>query len=131
LSLNATKWLNLGFFESVIFGRTNNYELSYLDPVIFSRAIERFNGSPDNELLGFNFKIVTLKHLQFYGQFLLDEFTSKQFFSGDGYWANKYWIHLGGKYFDAFTIKNLDLQAELNIVRPYTYSHDDTVANYT
>jgi hypothetical protein len=32
---------------------------------------------------------------------------------------------------DAFGLKNLDLQLEMNRVRPFTYSHYDTVANYT
>ena len=30
-----------------------------------------------------------------------------------------------------FFIKNLDLQLEANWIRPFTYSHFDTVANYT
>ena len=37
----------------------------------------------------------------------------------------------GFKYIDAFKIKNLDLQGELNYVRPFTYSHFDSVANYS
>ena len=40
-------------------------------------------------------------------------------------------MQLGFKYVDAFKINNLDLQAEVNIVRPFTYSHNDTIANYT
>ena len=32
---------------------------------------------------------------------------------------------------DAFGVKNLDLQAETNWVRPFTYSHSDSVADYT
>ena len=40
-------------------------------------------------------------------------------------------IQLGAKYIDAFGIKNLDLQLEYNRVRPFTYSHRDSVANYT
>jgi hypothetical protein len=32
---------------------------------------------------------------------------------------------------DAFGIPNLDLQFETNRVRPFTYSHGDTIANYT
>jgi hypothetical protein len=40
-------------------------------------------------------------------------------------------VQLGLKYIDAFKINNLDLQAELNIARPFTYSHNDTIANYT
>ena len=62
---------------------------------------------------------------------MLDEFTAKEMFANNGYWANKYGIQLGGKYFDAFGVRNLDLQAELNMVRPYTYSHYDSTSNYT
>ena len=48
-----------------------------------------------------------------------------------GWWANKWGIQLGAKYIDAFGISNLDLQIEHNRVRPFTYSHRDSVANYT
>ncbi len=131
LSLNATKWLNIGLFESVIFDRVGNYEFSYMVPIIFYREIERANGSPDNALVGLNFKALAAKHLQFYGQFLFDEFRFKELKAGNGWWANKFGIQVGGKYFDAFGVKNLDLQGEINIVRPFTYSHYDTIANYS
>ena len=131
LSINATRWLNVGIFEGVIFDRRDRYEFSYMVPIILYRQIERSLGSPDNVVLGFNFKAIAAKHLQFYGQVLLDEFTSKELVAGNGYWANKFAIQLGGKYFDAFTVKNLDLQGELNLVRPYTYTHFDSTANYT
>lgn len=131
LSINATKWLNIGLFESVIFGRTDRYPFDYMVPIIFYRAIERYNGSPDNENLGFTAKAIVAKHLQFYGQFFLDELRTKEFFSNTGWWGKKFGLQLGAKYYDAFTIKNLDLQGELNIVRPYTYTHDDTISNYT
>lgn len=131
LSVNATKWLNIGVFESVIFGRENRYEFSYLIPIIFYRAIERGLGSPDNVNLGINFKAIAAKHLQFYGQFMIDELKTKELFGGKGWWGNKYGIQLGGKYFDAFTVKNLDLQGEMNFVRPYTYTHRDSISNYT
>ena len=62
---------------------------------------------------------------------LLDEFKFSELKAGTGWWGNKFGVQLGGKYFDAFSIKNLDLQAEVNIVRPFTYTHSDTVANYT
>ena len=51
--------------------------------------------------------------------------------AGNGWWANKFGIQIGAKYIDAFGIKNLDLQLEHNRVRPFTYSHFDSVANYT
>ena len=131
LSINATRWLNVGLFESVISARSDHYPYNYLVPVIFYRAIERSNGSPDNENLGFNFKAIILKHFQLYGQLFLDEFRAKELFSNSGWYGNKYGIQLGGKYYDAFTIKNLDLQGELNFVRPFTYSHYDSDNTYT
>ncbi len=131
LNVNLTRWLNVGFFEAVVFGREGNYDISYMNPIIYYRATEQANGSPDNELVGYNFKLIAAKHLQFYGQVLLDEFQAKELLSNRGFWANKWGVQAGCKYFDVFGIKNLDAQGEINVVRPYTYSHSDTVANYT
>ena len=80
---------------------------------------------------GLNFKALVAGHLQFYGQAFFDEFKSKELFAGNGWFGNKFGIQMGGKYFDAFTIKNLDIQGEVNVVRPFTYSHYDSTANYT
>jgi hypothetical protein len=131
LSVNATRWLNIGVFESVMFSRRDRYEFGYLNPIIFYRQIERYMGSPDNVNIGLNAKIIVAKHVQLYGQILLDEFRAKELFSSRGWWANKYGMQAGLKYFDAFTVRNLDLQGEINIVRPYTYTHYDSTANYT
>jgi hypothetical protein len=131
LDVNVTKWLNIGLFEGVMFGRSNRFEFGYLNPVIFYRSAEQQNGSFDNSVAGIDFKANALKRFQFYGQFLLDEFNLEQIKRNDGWWANKWGLQLGAKYIDAFTIKNLDLQLEHNRVRPFTYSHDDSVANYT
>lgn len=131
LSINATKWLNVGLFENVIFQRGDHFSFGYLNPIIFFRAIERGYGSPDNVNLGFSAKAIPVKNVQIYGQIFLDEFRSKELFSSNKWWGNKYGIQIGAKYFDAFTIKNLDLQFEMNRVRPYAYSHSDSVTNYT
>ncbi|HYF33122.1 MAG TPA: hypothetical protein VD993_18485 [Chitinophagaceae bacterium] len=131
LSINATRWLNIGLFEAVIFGRKNRFELAYLNPVIFLRASEQQAGSADNAIIGFDFKANAGHQGQLYGQLILDEFLLKEIKSRNGWWGNKFGIQFGGKYIDAFELKNLDLQAEVNIVRPFTYSHYDSVANYT
>lgn len=131
LSINATKWLNIGLFEGIVFARPDRYEFSYMVPIIFYRQIERALGSPDNALVGLNFKAIAAKRLQLYGQFVLDEFKFSELTGGNGWWANKFGLQLGAKYFNAFGISNLDLQLETNIVRPFTYSHNDTLANYT
>jgi len=131
LSINATRWLNIGLFEAICFARPNAYEFSYLNPIILYRHVERMNGSPDNALLGLNAKAIILRRAQLYGQLILDEFRSSELTSGRGWWANKFGLQAGAKYFDAFGIPNLDVQAELNLVRPFTYSHNDTFANWT
>jgi hypothetical protein len=56
LSINATKWLNIGLFEGVIFGRKDHFEFQYLNPIIFYRHIEGAIGSPDNALAGLDFQ---------------------------------------------------------------------------
>ncbi|HMF70851.1 MAG TPA: hypothetical protein VK616_05230 [Flavitalea sp.] len=131
LSINVTKWLNVGLFDAVIFGRRNKFDFLYLNPIIFLRAAEQQNGSPDNAIIGFDFKANVAKRFQFYGQLMLDEFYLKEIRAGNGWWANKFGIQLGGKYVDAFGAKNLDLQGEINLVRPFSYSHTDSTANYT
>jgi hypothetical protein len=130
LSWQATRWLNIGFFEAVVFGRKNRYDFSYLNPIIFYRSIEQQNGSPDNANVGLDVKANIAKRVQLYGQLLLDEFKLSEVRGGNGWWGNKYGLQLGGKYVDVAGIKNLDIQGELNIVRPFTYSFRDSVASY-
>ena len=131
LDISITKWLNVGLFEGVIFGRKDRFDFGYLNPIIFYRSIEQQNGSFDNSLAGLDLKANLFKKIQLYGQLCLDEFVLSQITKNNGYWGNKWGVQLGGKYIDAFGIKNLDLQGEFNVVRPYTYSHNDSVANYT
>ncbi|RYY98598.1 MAG: hypothetical protein EOO11_07575 [Chitinophagaceae bacterium] len=131
LDLQVAKWLNVGLFEGIVFGRTNHFEFGYLVPVIFYRSIEQQNGSFDNSVAGLDFKANIAKRFQVYGQLLLDEFKLSELKSNRGWWANKFGWQLGAKYIDAFGIRNLDLQVEANRVRPFTYSHSDSVANYT
>src|SRR5688572_11841395 len=131
LDINITRWLNIGLFEGVVFGRVDHFDFSYLNPIIFYRSIEQQNGSADNSVVGLDFKANVARHFQFYGQLVLDEFKLSEIKDNRGWWGNKYGVQLGAKYIDALSIKNLDLQLEYNNVRPFTYSHGDSVANYT
>jgi hypothetical protein len=131
LSINLNHWLNIGLFESIVFARQTYFDFEYLNPIIFLRYVEGNVGSPDKAHVGFDFKANVAHHFQFYGQFLLDEFIAKEITKNNGYWANKYAYQIGAKYIDAFKIKNLDLQIESNRVRPFTYSHYDSLTNYT
>lgn len=133
LSINIGKKLTVGIFESVIFhpDDSTNFRLDYLNPIIFYRAIEQQNGSSDNVLLGMDFKWNAFRNVSLYGQLMLDEFVIDNIRAGNGWWANKFGIQGGAKYIDAFGISNLDLQGEINIVRPYTYSHNSRYGNYS
>jgi hypothetical protein len=133
LSVNLTDKINFGVFEAEVFNRDSvggGYDLNYLNPIIFYRYVESYIGSQDNALLGFDFRWLVGKKASIYSQFVLDEFLTKFLFNGSGSWTNKYSFQLGGKYVDAFGVPNLDLQAEYNVVRPYTYSHKDGGRNY-
>ena len=136
LSLNIGKKLNIGVFEAVVFSNTdstsnNGYELKYLNPIIFYRAIEQQNGSSDNVLLGADFKWLPVKKVSVYGQLVLDEFVLDNIKEGSGWWANKYAVQLGAEYVNVLGINNLDVQVETNISRPYTYSHDTEYGSYS
>ena len=52
LSLNATKWLNVGLFDAVMFGRKDHFDFQYLIPVMFLRPAESDIGSKDNAVVG-------------------------------------------------------------------------------
>lgn len=127
----SSRW-SLGLFETVIFNRNNHFEFQYLNPVIIYRSVEGSIGSPDNVMLGINSRYDLGRKVSVYGQLLIDEFVRKEVFnSGKGWWGNKFGGQLGLKYIDAFGIPKMDLQAEYNSVRPYTYTHFDSTANYT
>lgn len=132
LSINATPWLNLGLYENIVYSRPDHYEFSYLNPVIFLVSAQQQNGSPDKTTTGLDFKANIGHATQVYGQILINEFVLHEVLHySHGWWGNKQGLQLGIKYIDAFEVKNLDLQVETNIVRPFTYQHDDTVSNYS
>lgn len=135
LNYSVTNWLDIGVFESVIFSRSQNFELHYLNPLIFYRSIEQDLGSPDNVTLGFDYKANFLNSFSYYGQIVISEFNFANVIARNGWWGNKFGFQQGLKYIDVAGIDNLDLQLEFNSARPYLYSHkprgNSVLANYT
>ncbi|SHL23249.1 hypothetical protein [Hymenobacter psychrotolerans] len=153
LSFDVLPNLNVGVFESVVYSgysstvdtilvtqggrqqqvvrpRRRGFELQYLNPIIFYRAVEQGIGSEDNALLGLDFKWNIRQRVQLYGQVILDEFVLSQIRSGNGWWANKQGVQLGAKYVNVAGIRTLDVQGEFNYIRPYLYQHEDKYRNY-
>ena len=133
LSIQATKWLNIGAYENVIYKGDHGIELSYFNPFIFYRSIEVQLGSGNSKAtVGFDVKANVLKKLQFYGDLMIGEFIVKEILHyGKGSVYNKQALQLGAKYIDAFGVKNLDVQAEANWVRPFMYAHNDSSTGFT
>ena len=133
LSWNVSKRLNLGLFESVIWSNTNDrgFDINYLNPIIFYRAIEFETGQGSgNAIVGASAKYKWNNKVNLYGQFILDEFSLSDVKGGNKSWKNKFGYQIGAKYYNAFKVDNLLLQFEYNQVRPYTYSHNTIVLNY-
>jgi hypothetical protein len=136
LDWSVTKWLNIGFFETVIWqdvdstGYHRGFDFNYANPVIFMRPVEFSVGSPDNSLMGITGKITLFKKQVFYGQAIIDEFKMDEMTSGNGWWGNKWGVQAGYKTFDVFGWKHLDIQTEFNYVRPFMYTHTIPKQNY-
>ncbi len=133
LSVNVTKNLNIGLFETIIFNRgdttrsgneSGQFDWRYLNPIVFYRSIEQQAGSPDNAVVGMDFKWNFLKRFSLYGQLVIDEFVIAEIRKWRGWRGNKQSGQIGFKYIDVAGVNNLDLQAEVNIARPYMYSHN-------
>lgn len=137
LSFNAAKWLNISVFEAVVWqgtddNRARGFDPNYLNPLIFFRPVEYSLGSSDNAMLGIAGKIRFNRNNVLYGQIVLDEFYLKEIKNWSaGWWANKQGVQIGYKCYNIGFVENLLMQMEVNIVRPYTYSHGSPQQSYS
>lgn len=127
LEFSPTKWLDLGFHETVIYFDPE-FEWSYLNPVSFYRAQEHYLGDQGNAGMGLDFEWLGLPKTKVYGEFFLDDINTAKL--GTGWRGNKYGYTLGIHHVDLLGIANLDLRAEFTRIRPYTYSHRDSLNVY-
>ncbi len=149
LSVQLGKRLQVGLFENVTMGRSDpsgqrGLDPHYLNPLIFYRAMEHHVGDPDNVTVGLDWRWIVMRGVSLYGQVLINEFRihdirndldsllvrtglrKERQRSGFASFANKFGIQGGMRLADPFGIQNLDIQAEVNLVRPYVYTHWDT-----
>ncbi len=133
LSLNVSKRLNIGLFESVIWSNSNSrgFDVNFMNPIIFYRTVEFASSArTGNAILGLTGKYKINNQINAYGQFLVDEFSVGDVTGVSGSWKNKFGYQIGAKYYNAFNVNNLQFQLEYNYVRPYTYSHLAALTNY-
>ncbi|MCX6138060.1 MAG: hypothetical protein NTV54_11255 [Ignavibacteriales bacterium] len=135
LDVNITKRLSVGLFESMIWREQDStgrrgIELNYLNPIIFLHPTGYSIGSPDNYLIGMNWRYIIADGTALYGQAMLDEFVIGELVKNRGWWGNKYGIQFGVKSAEPLNVRGLFAQAELNLVSPYTYAHLDPEKNH-
>jgi hypothetical protein len=135
LDWKVSKSISLGLFEAMISadadsGGKNGLEFSYINPILFLRPVDGNNGSPDNALLGLDFRYNIMNGLVLYSQLLIDEFTAKEVFANRDYWGNKYAYQVGIRGIKEYDKKYLTYLLEFNSARPYTYSESDPIISY-
>ena len=139
LAIDLPARVQVELFESVIFAsdstgndRRTGFDLAYLNPIIFYRAVEHDLGSPDNALLGAGISWIATPGVEVYAQGILDELTISEF--GNDWWGNK-WGYLLGLYlvdpgFGETRLRDFDLRVEYARQRPWLYGHRTEATAY-
>jgi hypothetical protein len=135
LDWNISNRLSLGFFNGLItmeandHGQFHGFDLNYINPFLYSTSLGP-SSEPDNGLAGFTGKYKIFDKTAIYGQLLIDRFNARDFFSGNNT-DNTNGVQLGIRGADLFRVKNLNFLFEFNSVKPYTYSSNQLITNYT
>ncbi|WEK18974.1 MAG: gliding motility protein RemB [Candidatus Pedobacter colombiensis] len=137
LDWNVSNRLFLGFFDNLIGfytddnGQKRPFDFNYINPIIFTKPVNNSSDNPDKSLLGFTGKYKVSDGITAYGQFALNEFVARNFFSGNGASVNKFGWQLGLRGADLFKIKRLNYLLETNGAKPFTYSARSAIENYS
>jgi hypothetical protein len=120
----ATKWLNIGFFESTLWqtedsAGTKPFQLQQLNPVFGINTLTTVTDDVNHSNIGINTKIKLPYHIVLYNQFVMD---GNQYEKTMGYQAG---IRYSG-------INNLTLQTELNYMNnPYNSPFEPNLELFT
>jgi len=136
LDWNITNRLSLGYFDAVIIseadsqGHLHGFDPNFIDPIVYTNAINNTPSQPDNALMGFTGKYKIFDKTAIYGQLLLDRVSGSGFFSG-GNNSNTNGFQLGIRGADLFKVTNFNYLFEFNTVKPYTYQSAQPITSYS
>jgi hypothetical protein len=133
MGFNIGKKVDLGLFEACIFEPEKNgnaFNFESLNPVIFVNTLRFSLQGKSNTLLGLTIKYRPTRHLKFYGQCMIDNLDKNHPFANSST-HNNWGFQLGGTYFSAFGLDNLNWQMEYNQVQPFSYAHANPFVSYT
>lgn len=132
VTVHLPKDWQISLFETVAWAANDSsynrgFDWQYMAPTVIYRPTEFHGGSADNVLIGLDWSGRLSKNIFTYGQLVIDEFWLEEIKKQEGWWANKY----GGQVGLGWKTKKHFAQAEINVVRPFTYSHANTVIAFT
>ena len=127
LAINLSDRFEVGLFETIVMAPERDstvtrtgYDIAFLNPLIFLRAVERELGSPDRAIVGIDAGWVATPGLRLYGQFILDELDVNQI--GQQWWGNK-WAWMVGAHWVPPSYSSWSVRGEFARLRPYIYAH--------
>lgn len=130
LSIDASKWLQLGIFEGITWRRSTEkgntfFDYNFINPILGVRAFQKKLAPNTTKIYGLNIKVPLPKNIVVYSQFAFQSWGSK---TSDN---RRVAFQTGLKYFDIGKIPNLNLQIEYNQVRPFMYQGSDSALSYS
>lgn len=140
--LNETKYLALNRFKLNIpdlfeFGLGENIiyagrgvDLAYLNPFTFYKFTEMSLQDRDNGTLWLDFQTHCFKNFEISGTFFLDEDILSNLQDLTNF-RNKTAYQIGAFWYSPFSINDLSLVCEYTKIRPYVYTHEREITNYT
>ncbi len=121
LHFEPNKRFEIGFFEAGIWRNwdtagTVPLPVNYFLPVpLLNSGINGLEGHNYKGIVGFNARVNPFEKVVLYSQFVIGQRES-----------SKYAAQFGGKWFDAFSLENLFIQAEYNSLDQGLYEHRDS-----
>jgi hypothetical protein len=121
-------WFQISFFEGTIWEYPNSdknihFNANYLNPVIFANSV--LSKVSCKAVTGVGLKINVLNKIQIYNQLAVDKTYTGSYSGMHFSWQT------GAKYFNAFSLTNLYLQAEYNSSPNRAYENESDLLTYS
>jgi len=122
LSFRIKELAQIGFSETVVYGGKNRqFELYYLNPLLWFHGTQLNEGEDDNTFLGFDFNLTPFRKVLLYGELLIDDFQIEKKSSSDKE-PNEIAYSLGTKAADLFGLTGTELNLEYLRINNWTYN---------
>ena len=127
INFKPKPYLELGLSEVVVYGGADrSLELYYLNPVLLYYG-EQFNQrKDDNPFWSFDFSFTRIKDVEFYGEFLIDDFQYD--FKSE---SHQIGFRLGANYSNFFNLQGSFLNLEYIRVNNWVYGQNKSWNLYT